>query len=262
MQPDTTPSKEVRQLMLKRIIEAAVVSDTRSAFDKNVNVEKFRDDYFSEGSEYIKNNPGYRIRSEQLRTNEEVLMLIREDFKNYLLKQVPQNQVAEIPDNFNIYHFSHFNVISDDFIVETQMLNVSCKNANNEHIMSLGYGFMYLADNVTGNKIFIGSIKMEKSMNDTHLRLEAVVIDEPFSVIFEHVAKQSIVSFFVEKTFTGLRNSLLKNTKNYKVKIMAAKHISKRNPYNAHRLIINDIKSLSPSLIDVIQLVNIRKHLY
>src|SRR5574344_1032269 len=140
MQPNTAPSKEVRQMMFKRINESAVVSDYRSVFDKNVNVDKFREDYFSEGSEYIKNNPGYRIRSEQLRTNKEVLMLIREDFKNYLLKQVPQNQVAEIPDNFNIYHFSHFNVISDDFIVETQMLNVSCKNANNEHLMSLGYG--------------------------------------------------------------------------------------------------------------------------
>lgn len=258
----SVPSKEVRQLMFKRIINAAIVSDTRSDFDKNVNVEKFREDYFSEGSEYIKNNPGYRIRSEQLRTNEEVLLLIREDFKNYLLNKVSQNQVSEIPDNFNIYHFSHFNVISDDFIVETQMLNVSCKNANDEHVMSLGYGFMYLADNVTGNKIFIGSIKMEKGFNAPALRLEATMIIDPFNDIVEHVGKQSLVSFFVGKTFTGLRDNLLKSAKRYQVKIMGISHVSKLSPSSRHKRVVNDIKSLSPSLIDVIQLANINKHLY
>ena len=248
--------------MFKRIINSETVCDTRTTFDKNINVEKFRENYFSENSEYIRNNPGYRIRSEQLQNNEELVKLIMEDFKNYLLRKVPRNQIAEIPDNFNIYHFRHFNLISDDFIVETQMLNVSCKNASNEHIMSLGYGFIYLADNVTGNKIFIGSIKMEKDFNNPKLRLEATMVIDPFNDITKHVGQQSLISFFVGKTFTGLRESLLKNTKHYQVKIMGIKHISKLSPSNQHKCIVNDIKSLSLSLIDVIQLVNINKHLY
>lgn len=262
MQTEYKSDKNTRELLLKRLVNETVVVDSRSEFDKNVDVKEFRERYFSNDSDYVKHNPGYKIRTAQLRSNEETVALIRSDLHSSLIKKIPEGQLEESDNDCNIHHYSHYNAIGEDFIVETQMLIANHKDANGSNVMALGYGFMYLADSVSGNKLFIGTIKLRKDKVSPTMHLDASMVYGLFTDIIAHLNSSGIVSFFVDKSFAGFRDTLLKNTKKYQIKIAAVKTNSKVGRDVQHRRVVDDLKALSLSFIDVIQLTDIRKHMY
>lgn len=262
MQTEYTSDKNVHNLLFKRIINGAVISDNRSEFDKNVNVKEFRERYFSSNSEFLKHNPGYKIRTVQLRINDEAVALIKDDLHRNLLKQIPVAQLEPEDNTCNIHHFSHYNAMGEDFMVETQMLIANRKDENGNNVMALGYGFMYLSDSINGNKLFIGTIKLRKDKADPIMYLNASMVLGLFTDIIKHLNKGEIVGFFVDRSFAGLRDTLLKRTKKYQVKLIAVNTSSEKGRKTQHKMVVDDLKSLSPSFIDVIQLADIRKHLY
>ena len=262
MQTELKSDKNVRNLLFKRIINETAVGDIRSEFDKNVNVVEFRERYFSDSSEFIKHNPGYKFRTAQLRTNEDAVVLIKNDLHRSLLKQIPADQLSPEDNTCNIHHFSRYNAIGEDFMVETQMLIANRKDGEGNNVMALGYGFIYLSDSVSGNKLFVGTIKLRKDKVDPIMYINASMMLGVFTDIIKHISKGEIVGFFVDKNFTGLRDTLLKRTKKYQVKISAVSTINEIGRKTQHKMVIDELKSLSPSLIDVIQLANIRKYLH
>ena len=262
MQTELKSDKNVRNLLFKRIINETAVGDIRSEFDKNVNVVEFRERYFSDSSEFIKHNPGYKFRTAQLRTNEDAVVLIKDDLHRSLLKQIPADQLSPEDNTCNIHHFSRYNAIGEDFMVETQMLIANRKDEKGNNVMALGYGFMYLSDSISGNKLFIGAIKLRKDKVDPIMYINAHMVLGVFTDIIKHLSKGEIVGFFVDKNFAGLRGTLLKRTKKYQVKISAVSTINEIGRKTQHKMVIDELKSLSPSLIDVIQLADIRKHLH
>ena len=262
MHTEFKSDKNVRNLLFKRIINEVAVGDNRSEFDKNVNVKEFRERYFSNSSEFIKHNPGYKIRTAQLRTNADAVVLIKNDLHHSLIKQIPAGQLEPDDDICNIHHFSRYNAIGEDFMVETQMLIANRKDEKGNNVMALGYGFIYLSDSVSGNKLFIGVIKLRKDKADPIMHINAHMVLGVFTDIIKHLSKGEIVGFFVDKSFAGLRDTLLKRTKKYQVKISAVNTINEIGRKTQHKMIVDDLKSLSPSFIDVIQLTDIRKHMY
>ena len=262
MQTEFNSEKNVRELLFKRAIHEVVVTDNRSEFDKNVDVVAFRERYFSNSSEYVKHNPGYKIRTVQLRTNEDAVALIKDDLHRSLIKQIPVAQLEPEDNNCNIHHFSHYNAIGEDFMVETQMLIANRKDEEGNNIMALGYGFMYLADNVSGKKLFLGTIRLRRDKVNPTTYIDGNMVSGLFTDIIKHLSNGEIVGFFVDRSFAGLRDTLLKRTKMYQVKLIAVNTSSEKGRKTQHKMVVDDLKSLSPSFIDVIQLSDIRKHMY
>lgn len=254
-------SKQLQQLLLKRVLNNQTIYDNRSEFDKVVDVQKFREKFFSNGSDWVKNNPGYRIRQEQLRTNEEALILIRNDLHQSLLNAIPEGQLELEDNNCNIHHFSNYNAISEDFIIETQMLIANRKDDRGKNVMALGYGFIYIADAISGRKLFLGKIKLRKDKADPVMHLTVCVNHAIFKEMTNHIANTSLISFFVDKNFTGIRNTLLKQTERYRLSI-AGMAGTANGRKTMHIDLIADLKELSPNFIDIIQLANLRKILY
>ena len=69
MNTNATPNKELNRKVFMNIITESAEVDNRSLFDRLVNQEELRAKLFSDDSEVFKNNPAYKIRSEQLLTN-------------------------------------------------------------------------------------------------------------------------------------------------------------------------------------------------
>lgn len=262
MDINATPNKELNRKVFMRIIAESTEVDNRSLFDRLVNQEELRAKLFSDDSEVFKNNPAYKIRSEQLSTNEDALKQVRDDMSEGLLAGSVASEIVAEDNNLNIYHFSKYNPIGEDFLVETHMLNVGRNNEAKTLVMLRGFGFMYLVDCESGRKLYLGVITAEKKKRDERPEVK-VYLEHP---IFEEITRQidptDIISFFVGKDFSGLRGSLLLYSNRYRFSLVSYKTNLEQGRKGRHKQVVSLIKSMSPNLVDFIRLADIRKVMF
>ncbi len=262
MNINATPNKELNRKVFMNIITESSEVDNRSLFDRLVNQEELRAKLFSDDSEIFKNNPAYKIRSEQLLSNTETLRQVRDDMSVGLLAGSVASEIVAEDGNLNIHHFSKYNPIGEDFIVETQMLNVGRNNEAKSPVMVRGFGFMYLVDCESGRKLYLGVITVEKKKRDERPEIK-VYLEHP---IFEEITKQidptDTISFFIGKDFSGLRGSLLLHSSRYRFSLMSCKTDTEKGRKGRHKQVVSLIKSMSPNLVDFIRLADLRKVIF
>lgn len=262
MNTNTAPNKELNRKVFMNIIAESSEVDNRSLFDRMVNQEELRTKLFSDDSEVFKNNPAYKIRNELLRTNPETLVQVRNDMSNGLLLGSVASEIVAEDSNPHIYQFSKYNPIGEDFIVETQMLNVGRTNESKTPVMLRGFGFMYLADCESGRKLYLGVITVEKKKVDERPEVSVYLEHPIFEEITSQVNPTDLISFFIGKDFSGLRNSLLKHTTRYRLSLMTYKTNLEQGRKGRHKQVVSLIKSMSPNLVDFIRLADIRKVMF
>lgn len=262
MDINATPNKELNRKVFMRIIAEPTEVDNRSLFDRLVNQEELRAKLFSDDSEVFKNNPAYKIRREQLSTNGDALKQVRDDMSEGLLAGSVASEIVAEDNNLNIYHFSKYNPIGEDFLVETHMLNVGRNNEAKTLVMLRGFGFMYLVDCESGRKLYLGVITAEKKKRDERPEVK-VYLEHP---IFEEITRQidptDIISFFVGKDFSGLRGSLLLHSNRYRFSLVSYKTNLEKGRKGRHRQVVSLIKSMSPNLVDFIRLADLKKVMF
>lgn len=262
MNINATPNKELNRKVFMRTLAESTEVDNRSLFDRLVNQEELRAKLFSDDSEVFKNNPAYKIRSEQLLSNTETLRQVRDDMSVGLLVGSVASEIVAEDGNLNIHHFSKYNPIGEDFIVETQMLNVGRNNEAKSPVMVRGFGFMYLVDCESGRKLCLGAITIEKKKRDERPEVK-VYLEHP---IFEEITRQidptDIISFFVGKDFSGLRGSLLLHSNRYRFSLVSYKTNMEKGRKGRHRQVVSLIKSMSPNLVDFIRLADLKKVMF
>lgn len=262
MNTNTTPNKELNRKVFMNVIAESSEVDNRSLFDRMVNQEELRAKLFSDDSEVFKNNPAYKIRREQLSTNGDTLKQVRDDMSEGLLVGSAASEIVAEDSNIPIYHFSNYNTIGEDFLVETQMINVGRNNEAKTPVMIRGFGFMYLVDCESGRKLYLGVITIEKKKKDEKPDVK-VYLEHP---IFEEITRQidptDIISFFVGKDFSGLRGSLLLHSNRYRFSLVSYKTNMEKGRKGRHRQVVSLIKSMSPNLVDFIRLADLRKVIF
>ncbi len=262
MNINATPNKELNRKVFMNIITESSEVDNRSLFDRLVNQEELRAKLFSDDSEIFKNNPAYKIRSEQLLSNTETLRQVRDDMSVGLLAGSVASEIVAEDSNIPIYHFSKYNTIGEDFLVETQMINVGRNNEAKTLVMVRGFGFMYLVDCESGRKLYLGAITIEKKKRDERPEVK-VYLEHP---IFEEITRQidptDIISFFVGKDFSGLRGSLLLYSNRYRFSLVSYKTNMEKGRRGRHRQVVSLIKSMSPNLVDFIRLADLKKVMF
>lgn len=248
-------------LILKRVIEGDHnPTPVLSVFDKYVNQEELRALAFSDDSDIMKNNPGYKLRTERLLGNSELIGLLLNDSKLALTDlDIKDPTEALNADKLQAYRFSEVNVIGEDFLIETQMFNVGYSGNDKKPIALIGFGFMYLCDCVSGKKLFLGSIKLLKKPKDTRLKINIAVNHELYTLLTKDIKHPVGAVLFSSEHMTNLQNTLLKNSSGYSAKMTGYKLNSAKGKQSLLTDVIKDMKSLSPNLIDVICLVDIKK---
>ena len=262
MNTNATPNKELNRKVFMNIITESAEVDNRSLFDRLVNQEELRAKLFSDDSEVFKNNPAYKIRSEQLLTNVKTLKQVRDDMSVGLLAGSIASEIVAEDGNINIHHFSKYNPIGEDFIVETQMLNVGRNNEAKTPVMMRGFGFMYLVDCESGRKLYLGVITIEKKKRDDRPDVKVYLEHPIFEEIIRQIDPTDIISFFIGNDFSGLRGSLLLHSSRYRFSLVSYKTNMEKGRKGRHRQVVSLIKSMSPNLIDFIRLTDLRKVMF
>ena len=106
MNINATPNKELNRKVFTRVLTEPTEIDSRSLFDRLVNQEELRAKLFSDDSEVFKNNPAYKIRSEQLLSNTVTLKQVRDDMSVGLLAGSIASEIVAEDGNINIHHFN------------------------------------------------------------------------------------------------------------------------------------------------------------
>lgn len=262
MNTQTKPNKETYRNLFMQIINTEVEIDHRSLFDQKVPQEELRKKLFSDESEVYKNNPAYKLRTDQLRTNQDTLSQLRTDMAEGLLVGSAGAEITGEESLVNIAHFSKYNPIGEDFIVETQMINVGCSNSNKTPIMMRGFGFMYLVDCISGRKIYMGMLVNEKKKADERPQINVYVDIPVFDTIVNYIEPADIISWFVGKDFSGLRSSLLKHTTKFRIAVKGYKTDTAVGRAARHKKLVAVLKALSPHAIDFIRLSDLSKVMF
>ena len=255
----STLSKQA--IIFNRIIENNIFTDHRSAFDKYIDSNVFREKFFSDTSEIYQNNPGYKLRTNRLIGNPELVSNIHLDFFNELTKDKATETVHDSKD----YHpavFYNVNAFSEDFLFETRMFNVGYSNEAKTPIAVRGYGFMYLIDTVTSRKILFGTISINKFSEDKGPKIKMVVVKELHDYLTSNIKHPIGVSTIIGKELSGFSNTLLKHSKDVLLTRRTYPTAVDKGRAAFHREMIRDIKAHSPYLIDIIQLTDLKKIMY
>lgn len=247
----------LKELLNKRTDDV----DNRSLFDKYVDQEALRENFFSDNSEFYKANPYYRIRTAQLRDNPDLLREITDDCCVRLLEG-PNVEVLNEAELLAPHHFTNYNPIGEDFIIETQMFCVGYSNSSKTPICLTGFGFIYLNDCISGKKVLLGTARIHKAKTDPQVTLVLKMIFELFEEMTKPIGINDQVSFVIDKGFTGLRTTLLKHSSKFNVKIVGVRCNSDKGRKYLLKEITTDIRTLSPNFIDLIQLSNPIKYLH
>lgn len=254
-------TKQKNQGILKELLNKRPGNvDIRSLFDKYVDQETLRINFFSEESVFYQNNPHYRLRNEQLRDNPDLLRMITDDCCVRLLEGTTE-AILDESEHLAPHHFTNYNPIGEDFIVETQMFCVGYSNSSKTPICLTGFGFIYLNDCISGKKVLLGTARINKAKADTRLCLELKMILELYEAMVTPLGIIDQASFVIDKGFLGFRSTLLKHSSKFKVNIVGVRCNTDKGRKYLLKEITNDIRNLSPNLIDLIQLANPNKYL-
>lgn len=262
MDTNATPNKELNREIFNRIISENIDNDHRSLFDQQVNQEEFREKLFGDNSEILKNNPAYKIRSVLFISNRPALREVRDDMARGLLEGSIASELVGKKDDIHIHQFSHYNPIGEDFLVETQMINVGYSNSAKTPMVLRGFGFIYLVDCESGRKLYAGVIVIEKKKKDERPELKVYLEHPIFEEIRNQIDPTDLISFFIGKDFTDLRNTLLKHTNRYRVNLVSYKTDTEKGRAGRHKQVVALMKSMSPNLVDFVRLADIKKVMF
>lgn len=253
----STKKKAVRELLQTVLADEAARFDERSEFDKVIDQEAFREKFFSAESDYVLKNPDYSFRSE-LKYDDPVLVRIANACRTKFVATFGDDSEKE--DQYSAFIMNKFNIIGEDFIVQTKGFTIS--NAGRYHNPSVeGMAFIYLIDVVTSRKIFIGVIHLYRK-KDTNLNTYIHLIHEVYTTLLDKIPKFGDPAILFGKDFLGLRDNIIKTFGRTTIKLRSVKFEHPTGRDKMRSIIIEQIKEVSHNFIDVVRLTNVNKHMY